>query len=95
MDYYFEWDARKAATNERKHSVGFDEARTVFYDPLARIFDDVDHSSAEHREIIIGRSALNRLLIVSFIERQKAIRLISARIATRFERQDYEENISR
>ncbi|MBI5566385.1 MAG: BrnT family toxin [Chloroflexi bacterium] len=95
MDYHFEWAARKAATNERKHRVGFDEARTVFYDPLARIFDDVDHSSMERREIIIGHSTLNRLLIVSFTERQKAIRLISARLATKREHHDYEENISR
>ncbi len=93
MNYHFVWNKNKAISNQRKHGVSFDEARTVFSDPLARIFDDEDHSSTEHREIIIGHSTARRLLIVSFTERQNAIRLISARLTTNRERKDYEENI--
>ena len=63
---------------------------TVFSDPLARIHDDPDHSESEHREIIVGNSARGRLLVVSFTERADAIRIISARRATRHEREDYE-----
>jgi uncharacterized protein len=92
MGFHFEWDKQKAATNLRKHGVSFDEARTVFSDPLARIFDDPDHSISEPREIIIGRSVTQQLLIVSFTERGAAIRIISARLATKREQQDYEEN---
>ena len=87
----FEWDCRKSRSNRAKHRVTFDEALTVFADPLAKIFDDIDHGSSEAREIIIGRSAQHRLLLVSFVMRQDTIRIISARIATRTERQDYEE----
>lgn len=94
MSLHFEWDKHKAATNFRKHRVSFDEARTVFNDSLARIFNDPAHSTNELREIIIGHSLAERLLIVSFTERGEAIRIISARLATRRERQDYEENIS-
>ncbi len=94
MSVRFEWDRQKAATNLRKHRVSFDEARTVFYDSLARIFDDPVHSTVEQREIIIGHSLVGRLLIVSFTERGEAIRIISARLATKRERQDYEENVS-
>lgn len=94
MSLRFEWDRQKAATNLQKHRVSFDEARTVFYDSLARIFDDPAHSTVERREIIIGHSLAGRLLIVSFTERGAAIRLISARLATKRERQDYEENVS-
>ena len=70
----------------------FEEAATVFADPLAAIFDDEAHSVAEQREIIIGHSAETRLLLVSFTERAGAIRIISARRATKRERQDYEKN---
>jgi uncharacterized protein len=87
----FEWDAGKAEANAKKHGVTFDEALTVFADSLARIFDDPDHSADEHREIIIGHSARQQLLIVCFGERGRRIRIISARAATRRERQDYEE----
>jgi uncharacterized protein len=92
MSLQFEWDARKAATNHKKHGVPFEEAATVFADSLALIFDDDVHSADEPREIIIGHSSKNRLLLVSFTERQRAIRIISARRATRKEREDYEEN---
>ena len=88
----FEWDAFKAAENLKKHGVGFDEALTVFADPLARIFDDPDHSGIEQRELIIGHSVNQRLLIVSFTERLSKTRIIGAREATQSERRDYEEN---
>ena len=93
MGFRFEWDKNKASSNIRKHGVSFDEARTVFNDPLARIFDDEEHSSIERREIIIGHSIVNRLLVVCFTERKEAIRIFSARLATLRERKDYEENI--
>lgn len=94
MSYRFEWDQNKAALNIVNHGVSFDEASTVFDDPLAQIFDDGVHSSYERREIIIGHSLNNRLLLVCFTERpQEIIRLITAREPTRRERKDYEENI--
>jgi hypothetical protein len=96
MSVEFEWDPDKAASNLKKHGIGFDEASTVFGDPLALIFDDERHSVEESREIIIGHSMLQRLLLVSFTERaEDLIRIISARIATKRERKDYEENIHR
>jgi uncharacterized protein len=88
----FEWDDLKAESNETKHGVSFEEARTVFDDPLAKIFDD-DDAISERREILIGHSDHQRLLVVCFVERDLAVRLISARPATRRERQDYEENL--
>ncbi len=90
----FEWDETKAETNERKHGVPFPEAASVFDDPLAVIFDDEAHSFEERREIIIGHSRNNRLLLVSFTERVPAIRIISAREATPWERKDYEGNVT-
>lgn len=92
MGLEFEWDEDKAASNVRKHHVAFEEAATVFSDPLAAIFDDEVHSGKEQREIIIGHSADNRLLLVCFTERAGVIRIISARRATKRERRDYEEN---
>jgi uncharacterized DUF497 family protein len=89
----FEWDPAKATSNIRKHGVSFDEAVTVFKDPLAFIFDDETHSEQEHREIIIGASALRRMILVCFVERlENIVRIISARPATRQEIKDYEEN---
>ena len=89
----FEWDPVKAKSNIRKHSVSFDEAVTVFKDPLAFIFDDTTHSEQEHREIIIGISALRRMILVCFVEPvEDIVRIISARAATRQEIKDYEEN---
>lgn len=93
MSLRFEWDPEKAVTNLAKHGVSFEEALTVFSDPLARIFDDEDHSSEEEREIIIGHSTKQRLLLVCFTARDTAIRLFSARRVTQKERQDYEEGI--
>src|SRR6266508_6392335 len=89
----FEWDATKARENLTKHGVAFEEALTVFADPLARIFDDPDHSESERRELIVGHSAQQRLLVVSFTERRPRTRIISAREATSHERRDHEENI--
>ncbi|MBW4545314.1 MAG: BrnT family toxin [Symplocastrum torsivum CPER-KK1] len=91
----FEWDESKATANLKKHGVSFEEAKTVFDNVLAVIFDDEAHSLDEQREIIIGHSRRNRLLLVSFTERPNAIRIISARIATRREREDYEQNAFR
>ncbi|MCC6569516.1 MAG: BrnT family toxin [Anaerolineales bacterium] len=91
----FEWDPLKAASNIRKHGISFEEAITVFKDPLAFIFDDIIHSEHERREIIIGLSALRRTLLVCFVERHgDTIRIISARPATRQEIEDYEENVN-
>lgn len=95
MSLEFEWDEGKAASNVKKHRVAFAEAVTVFSDPLAAIFDDEIHSEEEQREIIIGHSDANRLLLVCFTERAGAIRIISARRATKRERRDYEENPNR
>lgn len=89
----FEWDPAKAESNLRKHDVSFDEAVTVFKDPLAFIFDDEAHSEEEHREIIIGMSSLRRMLLVCFVERvQGIVRIFSARPATRQEIKDYKKN---
>ncbi len=88
----FEWDQSKAASNLKKHGVSFEEAKTVFGNPLAVIFDDEAHSVDEQREIIIGHSRQNRLLLIAFTERSGNIRIISARLATRNEREDYEQN---
>jgi uncharacterized protein len=88
----FEWDQSKAAANLKKHGVSFEEAKTVFDNPLAVIFDDEAHSVDEQREIIIGHSRQNRLLLIAFTERSGNVRIISARLATRNEREDYEQN---
>ena len=87
----FAWDPDKAASNKQKHGITFDEARSVFFDPLATSFADEVHSDMEVREFIVGHSRQSRLLVVCFTERQDGIRLISARVATRLERQDYED----
>jgi uncharacterized DUF497 family protein len=89
----FEWDETKAQSNRRKHKVSFEDARTVFDNPLAIIFDDQRHSAGESREVIIGYSVEDRLLLVSFTERSEAVRIISARLATRQEQEDYEEGL--
>lgn len=93
MSLKFEWGRKKASSNFSKHGVSFEEALTVFADPLARIFDDEDHSIEEQREIIIEHSAREHLLIVCFTSRGESVRMFSARKATRRERKDYEENI--
>lgn len=94
MSYRFTWDEYKADANIINHQgISFDEASTVFNDPLARIFDDDAHSQYEQREIVIGYSIKNRLLLVCFMESTpEIIRIISARLPTRGERKAYEEN---
>lgn len=93
MGLQFDWDDGKNRLNQKNHGIGFDDAKTVFVDLLARIFVDKDHSLNEEREIIIGHTIGNQLLLVCFAERRKVIRIISARQATKKERQDYEENV--
>ena len=94
MTLQFEWDTKKAKENLAKHGIPFEEALTVFADPLAQIFDDEEHSTDEQREIIIGHSAKRRLVLVCFTARRTRVRLFSARKATHFERKDYEEKAS-
>jgi uncharacterized DUF497 family protein len=90
----FVWDEEKATANLRKHKVNFEEASTVFHDSLSVIFDDEDHSTEEHREIIVGHSMRGRLLLVFFTEPvENLIRIFGARKPTKRERKDYEENI--
>ena len=86
----FEWDPNKAAANLAKHGVSFDEASTVFGDPLAATVHDSLHSDSEDRSVTIGRSASNRLLVVVHTDRGERLRLISSRVASRAERKQYE-----
>jgi hypothetical protein len=90
---WFEWDENKAAQNLAKHGVSFEEAMTVFGDPLSDTFNDPDHSTDEHRFIIIGISEKGRMLIVAHTD-DDAIRIISAREPSRGEREFYEESRS-
>ena len=87
----FEWDPHKDAANQRKHGVAFREAATVFADPLSTTFPDPDHSLSEQRFLIVGTSITGHLLVVAYAERNDRIRIISARTATRRERDFYEE----
>lgn len=89
----FEWDENKALANIKKHGVSFEEARAVFYDDYAVLFDDPDHSEAEDRFLIIGMSSEKGVCIVSHCSRSEdeRIRIISARKATRTERSIYEK----
>ena len=93
----FEWDKQKAITNIRKRvGVSFEEATTVFDDPRAVIFDDEAHSTHDPREIMVGCSAKNRLLLVCFTEREDdVVRIYSARLATKKERLDHERYFHR
>jgi len=89
----FEWDPRKDANNRRKHGLSFDEAQTVFADEHALLLDDPDHSATEERFILLGLSATFRVLVVvhGYRDRDDTIRIISARKATKGERQRYDE----
>ncbi len=91
MKVPIEWDPVKAETNPKKHQVSFEEASTVFDDPLFITFLDVDHSVDEERYITIGLSKANRLLLIAHTERQGITRIVSARKATKNERRFYEE----
>ena len=86
----FEWDPDKAQLNRRKHKVSFEEAVTVFYDPLSATFEDANHSVEEQRLITIGFSSEDRLLVVSHTERGEVLRIISARRAIAHERKKHE-----
>ncbi len=87
----FEWDNNKLQANIKKHSVDFEEARSVFDDYFAVIIDDRFHSEQEQREIIVGESSKSRLLYVVFVEKENSIRIISARKLTNNERKRYEQ----
>lgn len=87
----FEWDEAKAHANFAKHGVSFEEAASVFGDPLALTFHDPDHSVKEKRWLTFGVSQTGRLLVVAHTGRGRAIRIISARKATRHERGIYEQ----
>jgi uncharacterized protein len=87
----FEWDPKKAKQNIQKHGISFDEAVTVFYDPLSATFDDPDHSEGEQRYITIGFSFQNHLLVIAHTEKEDYVRIISARVATAHERKKHEE----
>ena len=87
----FEWNSKKADANKRKHGVTFQEAATIFSDPMALSFADPDHSFDEDRDITFGFSRLERLLVVSHTARGERTRIISARLTTRQERKIYEE----
>lgn len=88
----FEWDHRKGASNLRKHGVNFDEAASAFGDPLSLTIPDPLHSDDEARFILLGLSTQLRLLVVVHTMRRERIRIISARLATRAEREAYEED---
>ena len=92
MPLNFEWDDNKARTNHAKHGISFDEASTVFADPLSLTIADPAHSEIEERFIILGHSSQGKLLVVVHTERGDNIRIISARPASRRERKQYEEN---
>jgi len=87
----FEWDPRKAAANLKKHGVTFQEAATVFGDPLAITFQDPDHSEEEERQMTYGLSQQMRLIVVSHTQRKDQMRIINARLMDRKERVIYEE----
>ncbi len=86
----FEWNREKAVLNFKKHGISFDEAVSIFFDPLAATFDDPDHSLDERRLTTIGYSSQDRLLVVCHTERSGSVRLISARRATKREKKRHE-----
>jgi uncharacterized DUF497 family protein len=88
----FEWDPEKAAANVRRRRVSFNEAATVLQDPLSTTFPDEAHSEGEMRFVTVGVSQRGRLLVVAHTERNDTIRIISARRATRREREFYEQS---
>ena len=91
-DLRFTWDPAKAAANFRKHGVTFEDASSVFRNPLAKVLPDPIHSEQEQRSLIIGNSAGGRLLLVVFTETDDQLRIISARDASVRERREYEEH---
>jgi uncharacterized protein len=95
MSLAVEWDPAKAESNLQKHGVSFEEAATVLGDPLSISLADPDHSAAEERLLLLGRSLAGRLLIVSLTERGNSVRLISARAMTPREKRVYEHEAGR
>jgi len=93
MRLTFEWDSRKARSNLAKHGIGFEEASTIFGDPLSLTIPDPDHSLREERYITMGTAFTGKLLVVVHTERGDNIRIISARPASRRERKVYEKVI--
>lgn len=91
MDLIFEWDVEKADGNLRKHGISFDEAKSVFLDPLSITRSDPEHSTIEDRSVTIGASNAGRIIVVVHTERDERIRIISARAANPKERRDYED----
>jgi uncharacterized DUF497 family protein len=90
-ELYFEWDPAKNASNQKKHGISFDEAKTVFSDDFARLIADPDHSQEEERFILMGSSIESNLLIVCHcIRDEDSVRIISARKADKKERKTYE-----
>lgn len=87
----FDWDAKKAASNLRKHRVSFEEAASAFGDVLATVYEDPDHSVRERRYLVIGTSEQGRLLHIAFADRGRQIRIITARKVTKRERELYEK----
>ncbi|MGI8835534.1 MAG: BrnT family toxin [Pyrinomonadaceae bacterium] len=87
-----EWDEGKNRLNQRKHAVSFEEAATIFLDPLEIAIDDPAHTISEYRFVSIGETFGGRLLVVSYSEHNKRIRIITARKPTRSERRAYEES---
>ena len=90
MNLEFEWDAAKASENLKNHRVSFEEAKSVFNDPLLLTFPDPEHSDEEHRSINIGVSSHSRILLVVFTDRKGKLRIISSRKATAKEKKLYE-----
>jgi uncharacterized DUF497 family protein len=88
----FEWDPEKAAQNLRRHKVSFAEAAQAFRDPLSRTIHDPDHSDEEDRFLLLGESEPGRLLVVAHTDRGHRVRIISARVAGRRERKNYQED---
>lgn len=91
MALQFEWDSKKAQSNKRKHGITFEEASTIFGDPLSMTIPDPAHSVGEDRFITVGTSANGKLIVVVHTERDDIIRIISARKATSNETRQYEQ----
>ncbi len=91
MALVFQWDSEKAIANYSKHGVTFEEACSAFGDPLSITVEDIKHFQMEKRYILLGETFERKLVVVSHTERGQGIRIISARLATRRERREYEE----
>ena len=92
MSYTFKWDTNKAIANWKKHRVTFTEAMQIFFDDLSSTIADEEHSDSEKRFVTIGESKRNRILVVSHTEEESEIRIISARVASKREKQQYQEH---